>query len=390
MGRVRRPPHYLRQQPPVQRDRAHWWGWRERRLREQVYQRWPDLGPPHSAHRPAERAAQTDKDSITVDRHHPRFAYVPWETLKIPPQLIGFRAPAMLARTTDGGRNWEPARAFYDPKLNAGTINHQIFVQPGGTLIDTFTEFRAVPDPRSPTGFRLDSTLSVLRSKDRGLTWGPEGSPYRAAELQGIAVTDPDTGQLVRTAGSPSGFPTEFPDVAMDPRTGRLYAVWQDARFSGFQYDDIAFAMSADGGRTWSLPIRINQTPTDIPPQDRQAFNPTIQIAGDGTLAVSYYDFRFNDAAPGVPTDAWVAFCRPGRAPSACTDPSRWGGEVRLTDHSFDLERAPLAEGGYFLGDYEGLGTAGRSFFAFFAQTSDVNPAEIVFRRVGPAHGRAG
>jgi hypothetical protein len=80
----------------------------------------------------------------------------------------------------------------------------------------------------------------------------------------------------------------------------------------------------------------------------------------------------------------------PGSRPVRLHRPVALGRRGRLSDHSFDLERAPLAEGGYFLGDYEGLGTAGRSFLAFFAQTSDVNPAEIVFRRVGPAHDRAG
>src|SRR5205809_5924244 len=34
----------------------------------------------------------------------------------------------------------------------------------------------------------------------------------------------------------------------------------------------IAFSMSTDGGLTWSTPIRVNQTPLNIPPLNRQAF----------------------------------------------------------------------------------------------------------------------
>jgi hypothetical protein len=324
---------------------------------------------------------ETDKDSITADPGRPRFAYAAWERLTIPPTLLGFRGPAVFSRTTNGGRTWQPARIIYDPGPNALTINHQIFVRPDGALIDAFTEFRAVEVPP------FASTLSLLRSPDQGLTW--PRPPLRGPKLLGRPVKDPDTGQPILTASTPFGFPVVFADVAMDARSGTLYAVWQDARFSGLRYDDIAFAMSTNGGRTWSTPIRINKTPLNIPPGNRQAFNPTIQVAADGTLGVSYYDFRFNDPNPGtLPTDAWIVFCRPV-TPQASTNPAHWGGEVRLTDVSFDIKRAPLTTGGLtgggsFLGEYEGLGASRNMFLAFFSQTHDSDPASIFSRRVGP------
>ena len=55
--------------------------------------------------------------------------------------------------------------------------------------------------------------------------------------------------------------------------------------------------MSTDGGFTWSTPIQVNQTPNTVPPIDRQAWNPTVAVAADGTVAVTYYDFRNNTAA---------------------------------------------------------------------------------------------
>ena len=39
-----------------------------------------------------------------------------------------------------------------------------------------------------------------------------------------------------------------IPDVAVDPASGRLYAVWQDARFGDGAFDSIAFSQSLDGG----------------------------------------------------------------------------------------------------------------------------------------------
>jgi len=56
-----------------------------------------------------------------------------------------------------------------------------------------------------------------------------------------------------------------IPEVAVDPVNGNVYAVWMDARFDGglfvVDHDGIAFTQSADGGRTWSAPIKVNETP---------------------------------------------------------------------------------------------------------------------------------
>jgi uncharacterized membrane protein YagU involved in acid resistance len=76
-------------------------------------------------------------------------------------------------------------------------------------------------------------------------------------------VLDPDSGQRIRSGRF-------APDVAIDRRTSALYVVWQDARFRG--NDEVAFTMSTDGGRTWSPPIRVNQTPPNANPLNQQAF----------------------------------------------------------------------------------------------------------------------
>jgi hypothetical protein len=48
-----------------------------------------------------------------------------------------------------------------------------------------------------------------------------------------------------------------------------------------------------------------------------------------------------------------------------------------LTDASFDIEQAPFARGpfGYFLGEYEGLASAGNTFWPLFAVVNDGDPA---------------
>jgi hypothetical protein len=186
-------------------------------------------------------------------------------------------------------------------------------------------------------------------------------------------VTDPDTGQEVEAH--------PFADsIAMDRSSGTLYAVWLDGRFSNFQYNSIALSTSTDGGFTWSNPIQVNQTPNTVPPIDRQAWNPTVAVAADGTVAVSYYDFRNNTPAPGALTDYWLAYSRPSAA-AAATNPASWN-EVRLTNTSFDLEQAGTRfEGGFFLGDYDGLAAVGNDFVAVWGMSDATKPEDVFFRR---------
>ena len=40
--------------------------------------------------------------------------------------------------------------------------------------------------------------------------------------------------------------------------------------------------------------IKVNKTPTNIPIGNQQAFTPSVDVAADGTVAVTYYDFRNN------------------------------------------------------------------------------------------------
>lgn len=94
-----------------------------------------------------------------------------------------------------------------------------------------------------------------------------------------------------------------IPDVAVNPVNGNLYAVWMDTRFdrplSPTGHDSIACTQSTDGGTTWSAPIKVNKTPTTEPNDDQQAFTPSIHVDGNGTVVVTYYDFRPTPGATG-------------------------------------------------------------------------------------------
>ena len=66
-----------------------------------------------------------------------------------------------------------------------------------------------------------------------------------------------------------------------------VYIVWQEATLAP-SGSAIALSKSLDGGLTWSEPTRVNTVPTT------QAFTPSIEVAPNGTLGVTQYDFRSN------------------------------------------------------------------------------------------------
>jgi Neuraminidase (sialidase) len=190
------------------------------------------------------------------------------------------------------------------------------------------------------------ASVAVLRSTDQGASWSGQ---INVSRLGTVEVTDPDTGDPVRTGDI-------IPEIASDERADHdeVYVVWQDARFNGFQRDQVAFARSTDGGRTWSTPVRISTH------NETQAFTPAIRVDDEGNIGVTYYDFRKNDPdTKELETDVWF---------TRSTDGGRTWSEERVTPESFDMRQAPVARG-YFVGDYEGLSALGTTFYPFWSQS---------------------
>ncbi len=129
----------------------------------------------------------------------------------------------------------------------------------------------------------------------------------------------------------------------------------------------MVLSRSTDRGRNWSTPVKVNQTAVPA-----AAFNGTVEVSTDGTVGVLYYDFRGNDAVPGLPTDVFLAHSHDFGA--------TW--QEQHIGGPFDMEKAPFARG-FFLGDYQGLTAVGRDFLAFFSRsTGSADSADIVSVRV--------
>jgi hypothetical protein len=295
-----------------------------------------------------------DKDSMIADPTNGNFAYVVWDRLNnnnaIPTEGPG---PTLFSETANGGLTWSAPVDIFDPP-GGQTIDNQVVVLPNGTLVDMYVHINYANNAQ---------TIEIIKSTNKGASWT---GPTIIAAIASVDTFDPNNGQPIRSGDG-------IPDITVDLRSGALYMVWQDSRFSG-AHDDIAFSQSTDGGQTWTAPVKLNETPPGLPAGDEQAFLPSIAVSQSGAIAVTYYDFRFNTGAGGLLTNAWAVFARPSAH-------VQFGEETRLTPASFNLEVAPFAEG-YFLGDYVSLVAGGANAYSFSAvvpQTISATISSAVF-----------
>ena len=270
-----------------------------------------------------------DKESITADPFDSNYVYAVWDRGRIPTDraninalhAFSFRGDIWFSRTTNGGASWEPARAIFAPRESKFSIGNQIVVLPNGDLVDVM--FLGHGSGRQRSGW----DVAVVRSTDRGDHW-QEISPD---------LTTNDAGKI----SVPRGLIQFCTITTISESPAQAGVIW----------------VGTDDG-TWSAPTQVNQFPSV------QAFTPAVEVASDGTVGVTYYDFRNNDSDPAtLPTDYWLVHSHDGGA--------TFGDEAHLAG-SFDMKNAPNA-GGFFVGDYEGLATIGNTFVPVFVQTNPGN-----------------
>jgi hypothetical protein len=305
---------------------------------------------------------------VTADPTRPGWAYVVWDVL-IGPNMsveadlhsVAFTDLTLFSRTTDFGVTWSPARVINtsaNPTMqNNQTIGNVIVVDArNGTLYNVFDQIfhtgnNAGGNPNGAHGFNV----AIQKSTDAGNTWS---DALLIAPLLTIGVSDPNNVDP-RTDTPPAPLRTGdiTPSPAIDPRTGDLYVVWQDSRFSG--QDEIAISTSGDGGATWSTPKRVS-TP------GHQSFTATVAVTDSrkagvpGTVGVTYY--QLGDTSLGsIPTGYFIKSFQRSAVTSSDASSIDTGVAGTQVGSSFNMLDAPFARG-YFTGDYEGLLTTRGGF----------------------------
>jgi hypothetical protein len=244
-------------------------------------------------------------------------------------------------------------------RQNTQSIANQIVVSPDSqhTVYDFFTLIEGTgpntgPQSNAPHGF----SIAYIKSTDGGKTWSTP--PQIAQQMDTVTVTDPNTGAPLRTADFDA-------DVAIDPSSGKVYLVWQDARNThdhGKNHNS-AFSQvlestgtpTSGGDLTWSSPKVVSIDNVDDP--TTTAFLPMVAVRSDGTVGITYYDFTglTPDNTTTLPTTIWFT--------------SDFGTTREKVTGPFNFLAAPTA-GGYFLGDYEGLAANGSGWLAVYDKTN--------------------
>jgi hypothetical protein len=249
-----------------------------------------------------------DKNWIAVDTFpgSPHFGrvYGAWDRI----DSAAGTAPTLLRFSDDRGATWSGLVTVSDPSVL--TVGALPLVQPNGDVTVIYDLYGP------PTG-QVSQT-----SHDGGRHFDP---PVTIQTDQSFGVSGMRTG-----AGLPA--------AAVDPVSGRLYAVWADGRFRSDGLDDIVLSVSSDGGTSWGPLGLVNSF---RPGDALNHFTPAVTGQG-GAVLVSYRTRRGDSSRVDV---RYVASSDGG---------TTFGREHRL-GRSTNLDFAATARGLPFLGDYMGL-----------------------------------
>ncbi len=197
----------------------------------------------------------------------------------------------------------DKSRILFSKSTNQGgswSAPVQINQLEGDCLDDDKTTEGAVPAV-GPNGeiyvaWAFDGKIFLDRSLDGGASWLEED----------ILVAEQPGGWTFGVPGISrcNGLPVTATDPSSGPYRGTVYVNWSDQRF-GPEDTDVWVARSADRGKTWSSPVRVN----DDPPGKHQFFTWMAVDPVTGFLYVVFYDRRhYGDTQ----TDVFLAVSKDG------------------------------------------------------------------------------
>jgi BNR repeat-like domain len=278
-----------------------------------------------------------DKPYIVADNSKSKYAgnlYIGWTRWRIADSQM------VLSRSTDDGKTWsEPVEIDAHPGLprddNGAAEGFDGVVGPDGTLYAIWSQ---------------DDDLMLTTSRDGGKSFSRARAIIHTAPIMFAIQT------LERANG--------FPQIAIDPKSKRLYITWSDYRNGDL---DIFISTSDDGGKRWSSAQRVNNDPVHNGAE--QFFQWLAVDPTDGSVNVLFYDRR------GDPENQKqiVALAR-------STDGGKTFANYAWTDNPFEA-------GDVFFGDYTGLAAYGGRVYGVWMEKPAPEPASEAKENSDPNKG---
>lgn len=214
---------------------------------------------------------------LAADPAAPRRLYMTWLDAR-EVGLFKFTAagnPLRAARSDDGGRTWSPPVALNSAARTRAVAPSPV-VGPQGQLYvlyldlgEDVLDYEGGHRGRGGEPYPGNWKLVLARSADRGETWDESVVEDELVPSERfVAFTPP------------------FPSLAVDRRSGDLYAAFHDARRG--KPDAYVWKLGT-GARGWSEAKRINDTPAS---DESSQLLPKLAVAPDGRVDALYLDRR--------------------------------------------------------------------------------------------------
>ena len=233
----------------------------------------------------------------------------------------------VLSRSIDDGKTWsQPVEIDAHPGLprddNGATEGFDGVVGPDGKLYAAWSQ---------------DDAIMLTTSRDGGKTFSHARAVIHTAPAMFAIQT------LERANG--------FPQIAIDPKSKRLYVTWSDYRNGDL---DVFLATSDDGGKHWAAPVRVNNDPVHNGAE--QFFQWLAVDPTDSSVNVVFYDRRSDPQN----RKQIVALAR-------STDGGRSFNNYAWTDEPFEAS-------GVFFGDYSGIAAYGGRVYGIWTEKPATAP----------------
>jgi hypothetical protein len=259
-----------------------------------------------------------DKPYIVADNSKSKYAgnlYIGWTRWRLTDSQM------VLSRSTDDGKTWsQPVEIDAHPGLprddNGAAEGFDGAVASDGTLYAIWSQ---------------DNAIMLTTSRDGGKRFSHARAVIHTAPIM-FAI---DT--LDRANG--------FPQIAIDPKSNRLYVTWSDYRNGDL---DVFLSSSDDRGKRWTPPVRVNNDP--VHDGAEQFFQWLAVDPMDGSVNVVFYDRRRDPKN----RKQIVVLAR-------STDAGRTFNNYAWTDDPFEA-------GGVFFGDYSGLAAYGGRVYGIWTE----------------------